>query len=198
MRFRALALCFAALTALAPAASAHDGPPYPICVDEAIGSLTLSIWADPDVGEGTFYYYVEPPADGVRVQAVARFQGVVSADGSSIPGDIEVRGISQDPEARAPYQQIGTLPFEHRGDWKVTFLVERGEQVLGQIELPIEVTPPGLGRLYLLWYAIPFFAAAAIWLRMFLASRASASDSRSAPESDAPGHDVKASGLPRP
>ncbi|MEZ6019457.1 MAG: hypothetical protein R3F17_04945 [Planctomycetota bacterium] len=141
MRFRALALCFAALTALAPAASAHDGPPYPICVDEAIGSLTLSIWADPDVGEGTFYYYVEPPADGVRVQAVARFQGVVSADGSSIPGDIEVRGISQDPEARAPYQQIGTLPFEHRGDWKGAFLVERGEQVLGQIELPIKLTP---------------------------------------------------------
>lgn len=196
MSVRTFLLGLTALAVLAPRANAHEGPPYPICVDEPVGPITLSIWADPDVGEGTFFYYVEPPLDGVRVEAFAQFQGLAGADGEAGVGELEARGVSADPDQRAAYQQIGTLPFERRGDWKMTFSVLRGKESLGQVQLPVEVTPPGLGRLYLLWYAIPFFAAAAIWLRMFLASRAYSSELRQAPESDDLPPDAAASGHP--
>ncbi|QDV04647.1 hypothetical protein Poly30_01380 [Planctomycetes bacterium Poly30] len=152
----------AAFSAFAPLALAHDGPPYPICVDEVMGSITLSIWADPDVGEGTFYYYLDPPTGDVQVEARALFRGAA---------ETEVSAISVDPQARAPYQQIGTLPFEQQGPWTLTFSLMDGGKALGEIELDVDVTPPGMGRLYLVWYAIPFLAAVAIWLRIFLASR---------------------------
>ena len=197
MSVRQIFLGLTALAVLAPRADAHEGPPYPICVDEPVGPVTLSIWADPDVGEGTFFYYVEPPLDGIRVEALAEFQGLAGAEGEAGVGELEARGISEDPDQRAAYQQIGTLLFERRGDWKMTFTVLRGEASLGQVELLVDVTPPGLGRLYLVWYAIPFFAAAAIWLRMFLASRAHSSELRRAPESDNLLPDASASGHPR-
>src|SRR5262245_40899153 len=43
----------------APAA-AHRGPPYPVLVDRRIASYTLSVWADPDVGTGTFFVVFDP------------------------------------------------------------------------------------------------------------------------------------------
>ncbi|MCA9002560.1 MAG: hypothetical protein KDB61_11590 [Planctomycetes bacterium] len=171
---------------LIPLLSAHEGPPYPICVDEEMGPITLSIWADPDVGEGTFYYYLDPPTDGVQVQAVAQFQGLPGGDPVDQVPIAEVRGTSHVPNEPSAYQQIGTLPFEHRGDWQVTFRVQGEERPLGEIRLDIDVTPPGLGTLYLLWYAIPFFAAAAIWLRMFLASRDHARNQESTLEGGGP------------
>src|SRR5215510_7571836 len=35
--------------------SAHEGPPYPIMVDKMIGPCLVSVWADPDVGIGTYF-----------------------------------------------------------------------------------------------------------------------------------------------
>ena len=48
MRLLLAALAAALATSTA---AAHDGPPYPILVDEALDGWTLSVWADPDVGE---------------------------------------------------------------------------------------------------------------------------------------------------
>ena len=161
-------LAFALLcSALGAPALAHDGPPYPIFVDEVVAAYTVSIWADPDVGEGTFYYYVEgpPSARDVRIEAVSE-----PRDGSAA----QVHGISERAPAGAPYQQLGTLPFEHRGSWRTRFLI-RDEgvagPVLGELSLDLDVTPPGLGFTELVWYAVPFLAAAALWLRIFLAQR---------------------------
>lgn len=146
---------------LTPPAEGHDGPPYPICVDEVVGPVELSIWADPDVGEGTFYYYIDPPDMGIGVEARASLGGV---------GELDVQSSSVTPRAGAPYQQIGTLLFQQRGVWSTTFTLTRSGASLGHVELDVEVTPPGMGRLYLLWYAIPFLAAVAVWLRIFSAS----------------------------
>ncbi|MBO0721927.1 MAG: hypothetical protein J2P41_13975, partial [Blastocatellia bacterium] len=41
-------------------ASAHEGPPFPIIVDKNIGPCVLSVWADPDVGIGTFFIILDP------------------------------------------------------------------------------------------------------------------------------------------
>ena len=49
----------ALLLLLIPAtARAHDGPPFPILVDQKVGPCMISVWTDPDVGTGTFFVIV--------------------------------------------------------------------------------------------------------------------------------------------
>src|SRR5262245_37964467 len=51
-------------------ASAHEGPPFPLVVDQKVDRYVLSIWTDPDVGTALFFVILnspEPPAD-LRVQ----------------------------------------------------------------------------------------------------------------------------------
>src|SRR5690606_31855498 len=42
---------------------AHEGPPFPIIVDERVGPYVVSVWTDPDIGIGTFFVVLEPPGD---------------------------------------------------------------------------------------------------------------------------------------
>lgn len=157
------------LTLLAPRAAAHDGPPYPILVDEVVAGWTLSVWADPDVGTGTFYYYVAPPegrgALDVRIEAIS-----VPEEPRSPPA----AGLSEPADARDPYQQIGTLQFGHRGRWPTRFVVHPNgsDSVLGELAFDLDVTPPGLGPLDILLYGFPFLIIGGLWMRVLLAQRA--------------------------
>ena len=53
--------------------SAHEGPPFPLFVDQKVDRYLVSVWTDPDVGTGVFFVIVsgqdsaEVPAD-LRVQ----------------------------------------------------------------------------------------------------------------------------------
>src|SRR5688572_11423989 len=62
-----IGLMIGSLLAAARQASAHEGPPYPILVDKMIGPCLVSVWADPDVGVGTFYIILDPPQGGQGV-----------------------------------------------------------------------------------------------------------------------------------
>ena len=42
-------------------ALAHEGPPFPILVDQRVGPYVASVWTDPDIGTGTFFVILEPP-----------------------------------------------------------------------------------------------------------------------------------------
>lgn len=152
-------------------AIAHDGPPYPIFVDEAIGEWTVSIWTDPDVGTGTFFYYVEAPA-GRSPQEVVVHVASQSLDELSIATESSSVGA----EPNEPFQLFGEQEFAHRGTWQTTFRFElqrpQGPEVLGELSYPLEVTPPGLGRIDILWFALPFLAIGGLWLRALVAQRA--------------------------
>lgn len=153
---------------LAPRAAAHDGPPYPIFVDEDVGGWTVSIWTDPDVGVGTFYYYVVGPAGDPSTDLAVRV--------SSSPQDgrsEEVTAVSVLAEPGEPFQLVGELPFHHRGLWDTRFAFERaGGDVVGELSYELDVTPPGLGAFDLVWFAFPFLALGGLWLRALLAQRA--------------------------
>ena len=160
-----------ALAFCAPRASAHDGPPYPIFVDEPLDGWTISIWTDPDVGTGTFYYYVEPP-EGRKVEEL-----VVRVVSSPVDGESdEVSSLSVNAEEGEPFQLVGELEFSHRGVWDTRFEFETsrsaGSVPLGSLVFPLDVTPPGLGTLDILWFAFPFLAVGALWLKALLAQRA--------------------------
>src|ERR1700731_2870473 len=69
-------LMFVAFTllslSLAPSVRAHNGPPFPIIVDQRVGPCVVSLWTHPDVGVGTFFVMVD------------------AAPASTIPNDLKI------------------------------------------------------------------------------------------------------------
>lgn len=171
--FRRLLSVLWAVATLSGPAGAHDGPPYPVLVDESIAGWTVSVWADPDVGEGTFYYYVDAPLgrspSDLCIEVIAQ-----RSDPSSSQAPSVARGESQRAPARTPYQQVGRVIFTERGSWNTRFVLRDGDAndpPIGELACELDVTPPGLGPIELTWYAIPFIICVGLWLRMFLAQR---------------------------
>lgn len=159
---RRLLLAGIALLGLVPTSFAHDGPPYPVLVDEPFGELLVSVWADPDVGIGTFYIYLpdEPPAEAL----CARLTGwSVPSDGHLERQPFEIERA----EERAPYEGIAEVEFDRRGAWRVGFvLAPAADDPSGtptEIVLDIEVTPPGSGPIDLVWFLVPFLLVAFLW-----------------------------------
>lgn len=165
--FRGAVLLFAVLSS-GVSAIAHDGPPYPIFVDEPIRDWTVSIWTDPDVGTGTFFYYVEVPHGRALEDLVIRLTSESLDDVA-----ISVTSWSVRAEPNEPFQLVGELDFAHRGTWRTTFTFVRrgpdGDERLGELTHPLEVTPPGLGTIDILWFALPFLAIGGLWLRALVA-----------------------------
>lgn len=162
MRSKLVSLCAALALALVCAASAaaHDGPPYAILVDKSLGPSVASVWADPDVGTGTFFVILEP------------------APGTSLPEDIKVE-ITVRPldghaaetvhaaareAVRGRVQFMAEIPFDAEGPWHVRVRLQSPSGG-GEIDTDVEVTPPGLGRWDLLIYLFPFLLVGALWLR---------------------------------
>lgn len=157
-----------ALGLLASAPSPHDGPPFPIVVDRTLAHDRLSIWADPDVGVGTFYFYLDPlaegspqPSEGTGIAIAVR-----PVDGHAPEALFEATPA----EASQPYQHIGEVEFDARGPWLVRF-VATGPAATEEFELEIDVTPPGAGRIDLLWFLSPFLAVAFLWVKVVLKKR---------------------------
>ncbi len=162
-----LPVVFAAL--LARPAAAHDGPPYPILVDEPILGAKLSVWADPDVGVGTFYLYFEDAEDGFSPPPIR--VGVRPLDEQREERSFEAAV----PGEKAPYGRIAEVEFDHRGPWRVRFLLD---ETPGQRELAldVDVTPPGLGAFNLIWFLSPFLAVGLLWAKVVLSKRSGSVD----------------------
>ena len=41
--------------------SAHEGPPFPLFVDQKVDRYVVSVWTDPDVGTGQFFVILNTP-----------------------------------------------------------------------------------------------------------------------------------------
>lgn len=154
-------LVLAGAGGLRPAA-AHEGPPYPILVDRRAGPYLLSVWADPDVGTGTFYI---TPGDNAP-ESLAVEVWVQPAD-RRIP---EARFTATRREGRGPVQYVAEAQFATQEQWRTRFVL-RGPEGTGEIETEVEVTPPGLGPFDLTLYAAPFVAIAYLWIKAVLSRR---------------------------
>jgi hypothetical protein len=139
---------------------AHIGPPYPIMENRKIGNLTVSVWSNPDVGEGSFFVVIDPPK------------------GASVPSDMKVQVVVQPVSGRLPEQRYDAwreklrnrvefkalVPFDKEETWRVRVLLASAE-VTGETDTEVPVTPTLLGRWSLLFFLLPFLAIAALWLR---------------------------------
>jgi hypothetical protein len=139
---------------------AHIGPPYPIMEDRKIGSMTVTVWSNPDVGVGSFYVIVDPPK------------------GASVPGDLKVQVAVQPISGRLPEQSYGAwreklfdrvefkamVPFDKEETWRIRVQLSSA-QVIGETDTDVQVTPTLLGRWSLLLFLAPFLGVGFLWFK---------------------------------
>ncbi|MET0622314.1 MAG: hypothetical protein ABW250_04985 [Pyrinomonadaceae bacterium] len=152
----ALALAFACATR----ADAHDGPPYAILVDKSLGPSVASVWADPDVGTGTFFVILEPAPGAALPEEIKIDIAVRPLDNHAA----EAVHAAAREAVRGRVQFKAEIPFDAEGRWRVRVLLQSPSGG-GEMETDVEVTPPGLGRWDLLIYLFPFLLVGALWLR---------------------------------
>lgn len=143
-----------------PAVLAHVGAPYPVLLEEEMGSYIVSVLADPDVGTGTFYILLtlrdgEPPPPDARVTLWAEPE-----DGHRAAS----RHEAERQETRYGERFVVKVPFDEEGAWQIGLNVE-GSTGFGEIAFPVEVTPSGIGWLATLACLLPFVLLGGLWLR---------------------------------
>lgn len=165
---RSLAILGLLFWAAAPA-RAHEGPPFPILVDQRVGPYVASVWTDPDIGIGTFFVVLEPPEDGSLPAGTRVRIGVQPVSGRLAEA---VYDAAPQP-VRFGERHYAEVPFDQGGKWRVRVLLE-GPAGGGELRAEVEPTPDGtLGPIDLLIYALPFLAVGFLWLRAAMRSRRS-------------------------
>ena len=136
--------------------NAHEGPPFPLFVDQKLDPYVVSVWTDPDVGEALFFVIVgpgtQPPAD-LRVQL-----GVQPVSGR-LPEAV-YNGELENVQGRVQYRAL--VHFDAEELWRVRVRLESAQ---GNAETlaTVEATPPGYGRWDLLVYLLPFLGVGLLW-----------------------------------
>lgn len=143
-----------------PAARAHEGPPFPILMDQPAAGYVVSVWADPDIGEATFFIIVET-AEG----KTPRQPPNVSMWAEPISGRLERVTYEANRQSLRNQMQFKATPyFDRRDMWNVGFRIEASGGAFQELTTEIESTPPGFGVSNLVIYAIPFVALGGLWL----------------------------------
>jgi hypothetical protein len=152
------------LFALRAQASAHEGPPYPLFVDKDVGPYLVSVWADPDVGAGTFFVAAEAARGGATSDDLA-----VEVCVSPLSGRLaeQCYAARRDDGVRDRAQYKVEVPFDRQEFWHARVRLH-GPPGVVEAAADVEATPPGLGRWDLLLYLSPFAVVGALWFRAAL------------------------------
>ena len=166
-----LALGLLLLLTASPAA-AHYGPPFPILVDRPAGPYVVSVWADPNIGTGTFFVILETPK-GKRLPAGTRVRVGVRPVSGRLP---EVLYETEAQSVRRGARYFTSVQFDQGGIWHVRCLID-GSEGGGELTADVEATPAGvLGPLGSLIYLVPFLGVGGLWLKAVLFRRKTAVD----------------------
>lgn len=139
--------------------NAHEGPPFPLFVDQKVDRYMVSVWTDPDVGTALFFVIVsaqepaEVPAD-LKVQI-----GVQPASGRS--PETFYSGERENLQGGIQYRV--QVHFDTQEVWQVRVRLE-SSQGNAETLATVESTPPGYGRWDLLLYMFPFVAVGVLWV----------------------------------
>ena len=136
---------------------AHEGPPYPLFADRDVGGHSVSVWADPDVGEALFYVILfeghMPLPPDLRVQI-----GVQPVSGR-LP---EKFYPAERENIKGQAQYRAQVHFDAEELWRVRVRLESAGGTAETFE-NVAATPPGYGRWDLLIYLVPFLAVGIVW-----------------------------------
>jgi hypothetical protein len=173
-------LCAVALSPTA--AAAHEGPPFPIVVDRAVGPYLVSVWTDPDIGIGTFYVVLEAPRGAAFAPPDAIRIGVAPRSGRLA----EVVYDARPERVRHGARFVAEVELDRGEMWRVRVVIE-GPAGGGVLETEVEATPDGtLGPIGLVVYAFPFVLVALLWWRAAVVRRRIPGVAASAPPAEPP------------
>ncbi|MBK7641520.1 MAG: hypothetical protein IPJ19_00480 [Planctomycetes bacterium] len=162
MTTRRLLAPLAALFVLAPLLCAHEGPPFPVLVNEKVGPYTTTLYADPDIGVGTFFVNFDPPAwksdSDPRVWIEAW------------PTSGRLPPARFDAPRQRDESYIARVDFDRGEMWQVKLHVD-GSLGNAERQIEVEATPPGYGSWDLLIYAGPFLVLGGLWAFVALRRR---------------------------
>jgi hypothetical protein len=157
------------------AVDAHEGPPFPVLVDEPIPGYLVSVWADPDIGTGTFYVLTEPRDSASNVPAPRVEVWIQPTSGRLAKATYP----AERQDLRNRLQFLAEPEFDRQEMWKVGIVVHAPNDQTHELTTEVEATPPGVGAWGLLIYLFPFVLFGGLWgiglLRHWRASAAHAS-----------------------
>ena len=142
---------------LARTVLAHEGPPFPLFVDQKVGGYVVSLWSDPDVGEALFFVIVSAPS--AQLPADLQVQIGVQPTSGRLP-EAFYSGVRESVSGQVQYR--AQVHFDAEELWRVRVRLQSPE---GNAETTttVEATPPGYGRWDLLVYLFPFLAIGVLW-----------------------------------
>lgn len=166
MRFLRFVLLLALCGTVLPAA-AHEGPPFPIIVDQPVGPYIVSVWTDPDIGTGTFFVVLEPASDGAMPEP-SRVEVAVKPVSGRLE---EVAYQAEAQPVRYGARYYTEVAFDQGEMWHVRVTIE-GPEGGGELTAEVEATPDGtIGPIGLAVYLFPFLAVGFLWLKAYLRRR---------------------------
>ena len=158
MSLRCVPCVLLALLLFTQNATGHEGPPFPLVVDQAVGRYVISIWTDPDVGTALFFVIVRTQ-DGAELPADLRVQiGVQPVSGRLA----EAFSSAERENLQGQIQYRAQVQFDAQELWRVRVRLE-SPQGNAETIATVEATPPGYGRWDLLVYLLPFIAVGVLW-----------------------------------
>lgn len=158
---------FVLLLLAAVPAGAHQGPPFPILMDQPAGPYVASVWTDPDVGTGIFFVVLEPSAGASLPERTRVRIGLQPASGR-LPEAVYTAEAQSTRQGTRYYTEVG---FDQQEMWKVRVLLD-GSKGSGELATEVEATPDGtIGPIALLIYPLPFLAVGFLWLKAALRRR---------------------------
>lgn len=149
-------------------ARAHQGPPFPILVDQRVGPYMASVWTDPDIGIGTFFVVLEPPDGKTTLPLGTRVRIGVQPVSERLP---EIVYAAQPQQVHYGQRYFAEVKFDRGEKWRTRVTIG-GPQGGGELTSEVEATPNGtLGPVGSLVYLFPFLAVGFLWFKAALRRR---------------------------
>ena len=151
---------------------AHDGPPYPIVTDHAMGLYRVSVWTDPDTTDdgtagGQFWVLIDPLRDGqtIPVELLTR----VTIQPLERGGELR-SGVAAPLDGNSARRFVA-LNMDHEGRFRVRLDMESAggrHEVDAEVQATYDLRP---SPWMLAVYAVPFVLAGALWIRLLVKRR---------------------------
>jgi hypothetical protein len=129
-------------------------------MDQRVSNYTVSVWADPDIGDAVFYIVLETPADVHSEEAPNVSMWIEPVSGRLSP--VTYEATRQDLRHRVQFE---AKPYFDQGDiWNVGIRIETVGGKAGELVTEVESTPPGYGPWDLAIYSFPFLMLGGMWI----------------------------------
>jgi hypothetical protein len=160
----AMLLCVAGV-GLAQSAVAHVGPPFPILEARRIPGYSVSLWADPDIGEALFYVMAEPDKGVEKRAVIHQVRLWVEPVSRRLPRE---EMVAEQQSARGYLRFVATPLLDAAEMWKVGVDIRLADGGTHGFETEVEATPPGLGPWDMVIYLFPFVLFGGLWAMVFI------------------------------